>query len=56
MKHEIERGFQEIEESDLNRTEVATLQNKHLKTVVKESNKRTGSQVITKTYKTHTST
>ena len=35
MKQEIERGLQEVEESYLNRTEVATLQNKHLKAGVK---------------------
>ena len=46
MKQEIERCFQEIEKSNLHNTEVAALQIKHLKTIVKEYNKRTGSQVI----------
>ena len=35
MNQEIEKGFQEIEESYLNSTEVASLQIKRLKTIVK---------------------
>ena len=48
MHKETEKGFQEVDEPNLIRTEVATLQIKRLKTTVKEYNKRTGSNVITK--------
>ena len=44
----------EQEESNLHSTEIAELQNKHLKTIVNEYNKRTGSQVITKKDGKHT--
>ena len=48
MHIEIGKGSQEADESNLISTGVATLQMKRLKTVVKEYNKRTGSNVITK--------
>ena len=48
MHKEIEKGFQEVGESNLVSTEVATLQIKRLKTIVEEYNKRTGSNVTTK--------
>ena len=48
MPKEIEKGFQEVDGSNLISTEVATLQIKRLKTIAKEYNKRTGSNVITK--------
>ena len=41
----------EQEESNLQTTEITALQNKHLKTVVTEYNKRTGLQVISKKIK-----
>ena len=48
MHKEIEKGFQEVDESNLLSTEIATLQIKRLKTIVKEYNKRTGPNAITK--------
>ena len=48
MHKEIEKGFQEVDESNLISTEIATLHIKHLKTIVKEYNQRTGSNAITK--------
>ena len=55
MHKEIEKGFQEVDESNLISTEVATMQFKRLKTIAKEYNKRTGSNAIIK-YKKHTKT
>ena len=48
MRQEIERGFQEVEESNLNSADVNTWRKKHLKTVIKEYNNRTGSNIVIK--------
>ena len=43
-----------IQESNLNSPSKSTLQGKHLKTIVNEYNKRTGSVVTTRKVKRHT--